>query len=387
MNLNYHSKLHTKWVFLLLIGTKIFAQSGLNVHGYLSQAFAISDKYQIFGIPTDGTADYRALALQFRYDIDEYNSSIIQFSHRRIGNSPLMELEKDVVLDWAFFEHRFNDNLGFKIGKILIPFGYYNEIRDVGVLLPFYRPPYTPYTMGAYLSETVNGMDFFYIKNFDDWDLNLDVYGGSWEWRLWFNQRSIISDGIITLIDISTVRNATGARLSCSLHDFGIAGGLSWQRGDVSGKYFFGTEYGGVRPQTFNMFNLYFDYSNDLFYTRPEITKMFFEPGDFYIDGISFTSGVNVYSGISANFSFEMLSIYDVPNFESETSNLVTDRDDSKYLKDFAIGLNYRFNSHVILKSELHFNKSLATEDIYKNVFSDDPEDMKYFILSLATSF
>lgn len=372
---------------ILSIGKKSFGQSGLSIHGHLSQAFAISDKYQIFGIPKDGTADYRSLALQFRYDINEYNTSIIQLSHRRIGLSPLKELEKDVVLDWAFFEHKFTQNIGFKVGKILIPFGLYNEIRDVGILLPFYRPPYTPYTMGSYLSETVNGVSVFYTRSYDGYEINLDIYSGNWEWKLWFNQSNLYDNGFSTIIDVSTVENAIGARLSVACPQNNIYGGLSWQSGDVSGEYFFGTKYNGVRAQSFNILNVYMDYNNELFYLKPEYTITLFRQGDFYIDGVSITSGINIIYGLSFNMSYEMIEINHVPVYSSPSSNVILNRENSKYLKDGAAGLNFKFSSYVILKSELHFNRSLAVEDIYKNVLSEKPVDIKYFILSLATSF
>ena len=121
--------------------TTLSAQSKLNIHGYLTQAYAISDGNKIFGISPHGSADYRNLALQFRYDANPSNTIVFQFSHERLGSTPIMLLKEDVELDWGFFEHRFRNAISIKVGKIQIPLGIYNEIRDVGVLLPFYRLP------------------------------------------------------------------------------------------------------------------------------------------------------------------------------------------------------------------------------------------------------
>lgn len=144
MNGNEKILVRNKTVFLVIISVLIFmapvfGQTGLSVHGYLTQGFAISTDHQVHGISTEGTSDYRNLALQFRYDVDDQQNFIIQFSHERLGLSPIMQLEPDVELDWAYYEYKFNDIYSIKVGKIQMPFGIYNEFRDVGTLLPFYR--------------------------------------------------------------------------------------------------------------------------------------------------------------------------------------------------------------------------------------------------------
>ena len=51
----------------------------LSVHGYVNQAYAVSDEHPIFGIPTEGTTEYRDVALQLRYDHDRRNNAVVQF--------------------------------------------------------------------------------------------------------------------------------------------------------------------------------------------------------------------------------------------------------------------------------------------------------------------
>jgi hypothetical protein len=124
--------------------------SKLFVHGYLTQAYARTNEHQLIGINDEGTTDYRMAALQFRYAITTNDNFVIQFSHERIGDSPVMQFKNDVELDWVFYEHRFNDATSVKVGKVQIPMGIYNEIRDVGTILPFYRPIFSFYFEGAY---------------------------------------------------------------------------------------------------------------------------------------------------------------------------------------------------------------------------------------------
>ena len=77
------------------------------------------------GIPEDGTTDYRTLALQFRYDISDKDTMIIQLSSRALGIAPIGDLEDEIELDWAFYERRVGDNTSIKIGRILIPIGIF----------------------------------------------------------------------------------------------------------------------------------------------------------------------------------------------------------------------------------------------------------------------
>ncbi|HUP52602.1 MAG TPA: hypothetical protein VM198_09000 [Longimicrobiales bacterium] len=153
---------------------------GLSVHGFLTQAYGRSDGHQIIGIGSDGTADYRVAALQFRYAYDARSAFVIQLSHERIGRSPLGDLEPEVDLDWVFYEHRFDDYTIGRVGRVRNPIGIYNEFRDVGTLLPFYRPPIFLYGEQMYASETVDGMTLGRRFPLGDWELSVDGFVGSW---------------------------------------------------------------------------------------------------------------------------------------------------------------------------------------------------------------
>src|SRR5205085_12405810 len=71
---------------------------------------------------------------------------------------------------------------GLKVGKVQIPLGIYNEVRDVGTVLPFYRPSFNFYGEGAFTSETVDGIvvshNFF---NDSAWSVDADAYFGGWD--------------------------------------------------------------------------------------------------------------------------------------------------------------------------------------------------------------
>src|ERR1044071_6876430 len=153
----------------------------ITIHGYLTQAYARSDGAEIQGIPEEGTADYRTAALQIRADVTEQDTFAIQLSHERFGESDIKAFQDDLALDWIFFENQFGDS-SVKVGRVPIPFGIYNEVRDVGTLLPFYRPSTNFYGEGAYTSETVDGIVLSRVFDLGgSWRLDGDVHYGSWE--------------------------------------------------------------------------------------------------------------------------------------------------------------------------------------------------------------
>lgn len=177
----------------------------LSVHGFMTQAWADADFADppvvqlpdgttgpigpsptgfeaAIGIPEDGTTNYRFLALQFRYDISPKDVFVVQLSSRALGFSPTTAGEDEIELDWAFYERRLTDNSSLKVGRVQIPMGIFNEIRDVGTILPFYRPPFNFYREGAFTSETVDGLSLTHEFLPDsDWGLEVSGYAGEWE--------------------------------------------------------------------------------------------------------------------------------------------------------------------------------------------------------------
>lgn len=151
-------------------------------NAYLTQAWGETDGGQVLGLDEDGTFDYRNAALLGRYQLTPNDRFVVQLSHEKVGSSPLGSVRDDVELDWAFYEHRFTGGYEARLGRVPIPFGIYNEIRDVGTLLEFYRPPVGIYFEGAFSSEAVDGLVLSKEFSGDSgWSLGVDLYAGTWD--------------------------------------------------------------------------------------------------------------------------------------------------------------------------------------------------------------
>jgi hypothetical protein len=170
--------------FMTVAGVHSFAADSTSrfaLHGALSQAYGRSDGVTVLGISELGTTDYRTAALQFGYDIGDNDRLVLQFAHERIGEDRVMAFRSDVELDFAFYEHRFSDAFAVRVGRVQIPRGIFNEVRDIGTLLPFYRPPTTFYSETASASETVDGIVLSTnLLRGSSWGIDSDAYFGGW---------------------------------------------------------------------------------------------------------------------------------------------------------------------------------------------------------------
>lgn len=200
-------------------------------NAYITQAWGATDGGRVLGLDEDGTFDYRNAALLGRWQLTPKDRFVIQLSHESLGRSPLGEIRDDVELDWAFYEHRFPADLEIRIGRVPIPFGIYNEIRDVGPLLEFYRPPVGLYFEGAFSAEAVDGAVLsksFFSGN--PWSIDADVYAGTWD----------RPEYLAPTIYEGEADNGLGAQVWLNTPVEGLRAGLAYQRFDQKdGAFFF----------------------------------------------------------------------------------------------------------------------------------------------------
>ncbi|MEX1182142.1 MAG: hypothetical protein WEF86_02830 [Gemmatimonadota bacterium] len=149
------------------------------LYGFMTQGVAAADSLPVMGIPTTGTTDYRTVAIQARYRVDSKSNVVLQMSHRRIGQSPLAALEPDFELDWAFYR-RMVGPVTVSAGRVPLPHGFYNEVRDVGTLLPFFRAPMSFYPDGT---ESVDGVTATTRVDLGRWAVELNGFAGGTEWK------------------------------------------------------------------------------------------------------------------------------------------------------------------------------------------------------------
>jgi hypothetical protein len=107
------------------IGENLFL-SGFVSQGYLNT----SENTYLVERSQNGTAAFTEAAITLSATPTDRLRVGIQFLGRRFGTIG----NDQVVVDWAYGDYRWKDQLGFRAGKVKLPFGFYNEGRDIDML-------------------------------------------------------------------------------------------------------------------------------------------------------------------------------------------------------------------------------------------------------------
>lgn len=331
----------------------------LYVHGFMTQAYATASDYQIRGIPTDGTFDYRTTALQFRYAISDNDNLVLQFSHRRMGRSPLMALEEDVTLDWGFYQKRLA-GASIRIGKVPIPKGLFNEIRDVGTILPFYQANKAFYTEGV---ETVNGITANRsFETSEGWGVEANVYGGS----VPIVMQVSLPTGPMVLDRM--MDDTYGAQLWLLTPFHWLKVGAGGTHGEVEGD-------DGTSSTTDGRFAA-LQLSFDRWYVRGEWNGSEISRGTigawYSQAGVSLGRGFWINGEISRS-SMEMYATEYSPAFKYDPS------------KDKVLGISYAPSANVVFKLENHWFEGYEVDEFVS--VGGDPVENNFLVLSVSTAF
>jgi hypothetical protein len=348
--------------------------SKLSVHGYLTQGAAVSDSGMVVGISKQGTTNYRRAAILMRYAQSPKDAFVIQVAHRALGESPTMNYEPDVKLDWAFYERKFmNQSSSLRVGKAPIPFGIYNETRYTGTLLPFYRAPYAMYFEGAYTSETVDGAVLSHTFLGDSpFHVDASVYGGSYD-LLEYSQVPVAPGVYQFVIAKAQARGAVGGQawINTPIDGFRVGGGAS--RATMDG----GLLRSNGRKETKRDWNVGVDGSFDRFAARGEYRGTIYK--NLTYRGYYGQVGARVVGPLSLNAQGEVGT--------AVARNGATYRElEIPLIRDYAVGANYAFRSDLVFKLEAHRTKDYDTEDNV-NIFANNPGVAHYYISSLSLSF
>lgn len=111
--------------------------SDLEIHGFLSQGFIKTTDNNYLTYSKLGSFDFTETGLNFTKQLDENLRTGLQLDTERIGPSG----DFNVQLDWFYADYHWMDELGIRFGRVKLPFGLYNDTRDIDsarapILLP-----------------------------------------------------------------------------------------------------------------------------------------------------------------------------------------------------------------------------------------------------------
>ncbi len=357
-------KINLPYAFVFLLSPCFSQDTKFSVHGYLNQAYGQSDRYQYYGIPEEGTIDLRNIALQFNLKYGLKNSLVIQMNSRRVGESPVGEFIDDVELDWGFYQYEHDETLSLKVGKVPLPLGIYNEIRDVGTVLPFYRIPTNVYGEGTWTSETVDGVVVSKSWMPGEWMLDLDLFYGGWD--------SVTSQSADSYTPVRN-EDATGFQFWVTLPGERWRFGVHSHRRRPTEAF---DETIGRDHQDISIGSVEGEYEHFLF--RGEYVRATFEPEGSSWKAWYLHLGTSFSEKWALNFMRSRGRITLVVPFFATGSG---DYDDD------ALGLNYSFTPRQVLKFEYHRTEGYSVEDLSPDFFFEPPVRLDYFLISFSASF
>lgn len=160
---------------LLLSFTPAFADDELIIHGLVSQGYLNTSKYDYLGTSEDGSAEFNEFILNFQKQMNEKLRVGMQLLSRDLGK----EGNNKVKIDWGYGDYRFDDNWGIRFGRVKVPFGLYNQYRDIDMLRTSVLLPTSIY-MEDYRTfiTAFNGGSLYGTVPFENSSLDLEVAVG-----------------------------------------------------------------------------------------------------------------------------------------------------------------------------------------------------------------
>ncbi len=125
--------------FLLLFQHVCYAYefNGLNINGFISQGYLHTNHNDYLADTKCGTFDFNELGLNLGYQASDSIRLGAQILSRNLG----VDGNNKLTFGYAYGDYNLNRYLGVRLGKVRIPYGLYNQSRDVdmlrtGVFLP-----------------------------------------------------------------------------------------------------------------------------------------------------------------------------------------------------------------------------------------------------------
>jgi hypothetical protein len=346
--------------------------SPLTVHGYLTQGVGRATQRALFGLDTATTTDYRAAAVQVRYAMTDDDQFLVQFAHRRLGTSLLNGAMADVALDWVFYQRQFA-GVTAKVGRVPTPRGIYNEIRDVGTILPFYRAPYNFYTEGG---ETVDGASLKYTHGLGaGFTADLNGFAGGWDYK----QLTLSTSTGQTYMASSRAQYAFGAQAWLNTPISGVRLG-------VGGQTFRFDEYAllvntlgpGAKKGTLMQASL--DATRDRFYVRGEVQEFQVED-EFHYPAWYAQAGVKPISRLGLHVQTDRARV----KMDTRLSATVVLPLDYEYARDNAVGATFAVSPNFVLKGEAHDARGYNFDRFVSPIAPQAKS--RYWLASAAVSF
>lgn len=145
-------------ICVLIAGNLPINAEEVDIHGFISQGYLMSDQNNYLAETDDGTFQFNEMGINFTTFVKSDLKMGCQFFSKDLG--PIGNDE--IIVNWAFAEYSFRNWLGLRTGLIKAPFGFQNDIRDFDSLRTSIFLPSSVYNEWLRDSfNTIKGIDLF----------------------------------------------------------------------------------------------------------------------------------------------------------------------------------------------------------------------------------
>ncbi|WP_156826530.1 hypothetical protein [Marinobacterium rhizophilum] len=179
-----NSPVHLVSLALLFVALTVRAEDmtsdgNLRVNGFITQGYFQSDHNNIYGNSEDGSLDFRELAVNGSWRPRSDLLLAGQLMSRRAGNvndgSPQVDY---LLLDWRMQDDQETQS-GIRLGRLKVPYGFYNDTRDVAFTRPsILLPQEIYYDMSRDIALSVDGAGIYRQGTTLGLNLDLDMVVG-----------------------------------------------------------------------------------------------------------------------------------------------------------------------------------------------------------------
>lgn len=178
----------------LLASSSSAQATDVAVHGFLSQGYLRSSENNYAGAPTEqGTFAFSEAGLNFTSQPLPGLRVAAQVFARDLGSQG----NHRVTLDWALGDYSYRDWLGIRVGRIKLPFGLYNTLRDVDLARAEILQPASIYPLSQRdLVAAFNGASVYgRLRLGDGGGLEYEAFGGTQDLDDVYAVRRFVADG------------------------------------------------------------------------------------------------------------------------------------------------------------------------------------------------
>jgi hypothetical protein len=149
----------------------------LQLHGFVSQGALLTTDNNFLAKTERGSLEFTEAAINVTKTLDERLRTGVQLFVRDLGP----EGNYSAKFDFLYLDFRWRDWLGFRAGRVKLPYGLYNDTSDIDAVQPVVLLPQSVYSITSrdfLFAQT--GVELYGYRSFDDAGaLSYNAYAGT----------------------------------------------------------------------------------------------------------------------------------------------------------------------------------------------------------------